>query len=265
VEHPEKKFKLIQEEGMSLLLDENSGERIRLALGTNVTGLIGIKKYEPTETGVCIGGKPAGFFPSFIQKTDQKRIQNLPHWPQKYTDLEFEITEKLEGSSITCYYHNGRFGICSRNFELKQLDNNESVAVQTLLRLGIREKLLELKLNIALQGEIIGPGIQGNIYKLREHEWRVFDVFLINEQRYATHAEREEILDKLQWKLRVPFLGMKVLNGLTVETLLEMAIGTSQLKKDVQREGIVFKSTRLVKGKTKSFKAISNVYLLKQK
>lgn len=144
--------------------------------------------------------------PTFV---DQPRIQNLPEYLETHASVEFEITEKLEGSSITVFYHKSRFGICSRNFELKLDDNTESVAVKVVSELGVKNVLESFGKNIALQGELIGPGIQGmhpihvflhvgNIYKLPTHDWKIFDIWLIDELRYATPDERHEILKQLK-------------------------------------------------------------------
>src|SRR5690349_20011296 len=88
-----------------------------------------------------------------------------------------------------------RFGICSRNLELKV--NPESSVVKTLLEMGVEEKLMSYQKNIALQGEFIGPKIQAYLYKLENFTWKIFDVYLIDLQRYATRDERIQILTDL--------------------------------------------------------------------
>eukprot|EP01114_Cavostelium_apophysatum_P003920 TRINITY_DN14060_c0_g1_i2.p1 TRINITY_DN14060_c0_g1~~TRINITY_DN14060_c0_g1_i2.p1 ORF type:complete len:374 (-),score=72.77 TRINITY_DN14060_c0_g1_i2:114-1235(-) len=209
--------------GMTLaLLDQADQSLMKLDLGTNLTDLIGVTKYELPDVGVNVGGLRANAFPSFIRKTDQERIQNLPDYPEFYGDIDFEVTEKLEGSSISCYYRiddtgAGRFGICSRNLELQVENNDESAAVKTLLSMGIKEKLEKYGKSVALQGEFIGPGVQCNIYKLTSHEWRIFDVFFINEYRYATGPERIQFLKDLGLeKSMVPVLEIRKIGGMTV-------------------------------------------------
>jgi RNA ligase (TIGR02306 family) len=84
----------------------------------DVTEILGIKKWEkaiPAQlAGVCKGN-----FPSLIPKTDQERVQNLKKEIQAAQGLVFEVTEKLEGSSMTCYLIDGEFGVCSRNMNLE--------------------------------------------------------------------------------------------------------------------------------------------------
>lgn len=103
----------------------------------DVTSALGILKYEPAEDESSekesprVGGnvfsrmlakhrKHTAVFPSFIPKTDQERIQNMvQRWGQcADSGEEFEVTYKLDGSSMTAYYKDGVVGVCSRNLEL---------------------------------------------------------------------------------------------------------------------------------------------------
>lgn len=179
--------------------------------------------------------------------------------------MPFEITEKIEGSSITAFLYNGQFGICSRNYQILELETNENVAVRSLMQFKINEKLSEYGQSIALQGEFIGKAIQGNIYKLDEYNWLIFDVFLIDQKRFASPEERYKILNDLKLSDKhVPIIHKNFsIKGMKVPDFLKQAEGNSVLRKGCQREGLVFKSSKLVDGQIISFKAISNLYLLK--
>ncbi|EFA81999.1 hypothetical protein PPL_05234 [Heterostelium album PN500] len=203
---------------------------------------------------------------------DQPRIQNLPLYPTTYAHVEFEVTEKLEGSSVTVYHYKGVNGTCSRNFELNFENCQKQSEIKDVLvdKMKLYDRLDKLNLNIALQGEFIGPKVQGNIYGILELCWRCFDIWMIDQNRYATHAERVDIMEKLglPWSdYGVPYLGTYKLEGKTLKDILEMANGFSQLKGSkpkVLREGIVFKSTTVENNSIITFKAISNQYLLKK-
>jgi len=263
------------------IIDKSDNDKvIPLQIGIDLTDFIGIKKY------VEFVYQPRGGnrlrspnmnlipFPVFLKKTDQTRIQNLSRFITQYADIEFEITEKLEGSSITVYHFNGKSGICSRNFQLVDLTfQMEHALIQDL---DILSKITNSKENIALQGEIIGPGIQGNIYNLPKAMYRVFDIWLIEKQRYATFQERIDLMDKLgiPWsKHGVPVYNnsFKFDPNMNVDSLLKLADGFSLLKESkakVLREGLVFKSKSLIGGgdpHVLSFKVISNEYLIKKK
>ncbi|KYQ88855.1 hypothetical protein DLAC_10659 [Tieghemostelium lacteum] len=263
------------------LVDTNTKEVIPLQIGYNVTKFIGITKIQDNHGRGRGGGGTSIFskvmvksnlleFPSFIRKTDQTRIQNCPHYLEDFAQVQFEVTEKLEGSSITAYHHKGVSGICSRNYEIKNVEESVEINQVLLKDLNILERLQKLKLSIAIQGEIIGPKIQGNIYGLEKSEFRVFDIFLIETQRYATHQERVDIMKQMElpWEdYGVPFICEMKLAGKKLSEILDMANGFSQLKGSrpkVLREGLVFKSKSVENNRVVTFKSISNQYLLKK-
>lgn len=219
--------------------------------GDDVTERLGVAKWEPA-LPACLGGEAIGVFPGWIHKTDQERIQNIPQ--VLGAALEYEVTVKLDGSSMTVYHRDGETGVCSRNLNLRNTETNTFWMVAK--RYGLPDKLAEIG-NIAIQGELIGPGIQGNKEKLKAHDLYVFDVWLIDDQRYASAAERRLIVDRLGLK-HVPILHASAVAPVTVSDALKIAEGPS-LNPDVQREGLVFKSLC----GTVSWKAISNKWLLK--
>ena len=149
--------------GFPWLRDKNGGMVI-LSEGDDVSELLGIIKWEPPcEGGAQIQGQAKGTFPHFIRKTDQERCQNLKKDIQRHYDAgtQFEATLKLDGSSITVYYKDGDVGVCSRNQELKLNDENkDNTFVKTATTLGLVSALQAYGKNIAVQGELMGPGTQ---------------------------------------------------------------------------------------------------------
>ena len=230
--------------------------------GEDVSELLGIVKWE-MPMNAQLAGMARGNFPSVIPKTDQERVQNLKgEIAQAITDgLNFEVTEKLEGSSMTVYLIDGVFGVCSRNLDLKETEDN--TFWQVARRDGIEAKMRASLLggDFAIQGELIGPGIQGNIYKLSKPEFWVFDVYNISGGFYMNPAPRREFI-KVMGLLHVPVMSTYEDLGVgTMEELLTWAEGPSALTLSQEREGIVFKQVN--GGMT--FKAISNKYLLGEK
>ena len=227
--------------------------------GMDVSDLLGIVKWE-RPMNAQLAGMAKGNFPTVIPKTDQERVQNLKgEIAQAITDgLNFEVTEKLEGSSMTVYLIDGVFGVCSRNLDLKETEDN--TFWQVARRDGIEAKMRASLLggDFAIQGELIGPGIQGNIYKLSKPEFWVFDVYNISGGFYMNPAPRREFI-KVMGLLHVPVMSTYEDLGVgTMEELLTWAEGPSALTLSQEREGIVFKQVN--GGMT--FKAISNKYLL---
>ncbi len=224
--------------------------------GTDVTELLNIKKWEKP-MNAQLAGLCKGNFPSQIPKTDQERVQNLTAEIGAGQGSFYEVTEKLEGSSMTCYLIDGEFGVCSRNLDLKRDENNAFWKAAT--QNGIEEKMRKFGNDFAIQGELIGPGIQENIYKLSETKFYVFDVYDIADGRYLNPQDRRELIDVMGLN-HVPVLNTCYVLNATVEQILNSAEGQSVMAK-TEREGIVFKHVN--GGMT--FKAISNEYLLGEK
>ena len=229
--------------------------------GDDVSELLGIVKYEapiPAE----LAGEVRGMFPSLIPKTDQERIQNLSveleNW--KAEKLTWEITEKLDGSSMTVYVIDGEVGVCSRNLDLKP--NEDNSLWRAAYKHNLPAKLADIGRNIAVQGELIGNGIQGNMYKMRDQDFYVYDIYDIEAGCYFTPAEREAFVAVFNLN-HCPVLGTyETAEFTTVEHLLKFAEAKSVVGDFIvgpEREGLVFKCRE----KQLSFKAISNRFLLK--
>lgn len=229
-----------------------------LELNKDVSDSLGIVKYEPP-IPANLAGLVKGQFPSFIQKTDEERIQNLSSELQEWKkeNITFYMTEKLDGSSATFYLRDGEFGVCSRNLDLLETEDNTYWKVAR--ELNIEEKLRELGRDIAIQGELIGEGIQKNPYKIKGHTVRFFNVFDIDKFEKSSRDEfLEIIIDKMGLET-VPVHMLPLPLTHDVAGLLELAEGKSQLNKDTEREGLVIRSL----DNKISFKAISNKFLLK--
>lgn len=226
--------------------------------GEDVTAELGILKYE-APIPAQLAGEVRGMFPGVIPKTDQERIQNLVSeletWTANY--LTWEVTEKLDGSSMTVYVHDEDEGVCSRNLNLKESDTNSLWKLAR--KYDMIMKIRATGRNLALQGEIIGEGIQGNPYKLKGQDFYLFDVYDIDQGRYLSPNERVRLTVELELK-HVPFVsGGYIIDTQDVQALLEFAEGKSQLCATTEREGLVFKCNQ----DHYSFKAISNKFLLK--
>lgn len=221
----------------------------------DVSEELNIQKWE-APVNAQLTGLIKGNFPSVLRKTDQERLQNLKLELQSYAGKEFEITEKLEGSSMTCYIIDGVFGVCSRNLDLKPDENNTfwKVAIEQEIEYRMR---LEGMNNMAIQGELIGPGIQGNIYKLNFPKFYIFDVFSCHEGQYIEPEIRQKMVGKLGLN-HVPTITVSLQLNPNMDELLEIAQGPSLLNPKQEREGIVFKACKF----PFTFKAISNKYLL---
>lgn len=225
--------------------------------GEDVTDILGIQKYE-APIPAQLAGQVRGNFPSFIPKTDQERIQNLgtelSEWARRETT--WEVTEKLDGSSMTAYLYQGEFGVCSRNLDLKEDDNNSFWRAARAHE--IEYKLRSLGRNLALQGELIGEGIQKNRYEIKGQQFFLFDIYDIDAGRYLNGRERLDLLHELDIN-HCPILARSIsLVCATQDILLKEAEGVSELNPQAEREGLVYKCIEM----QASFKCISNKFLL---
>jgi RNA ligase (TIGR02306 family) len=244
-------------QGLLMPLDEVLPGTHSFGEDADVTEYFGIVKWEKA-VPAQLAGQVKGNFPTLIPKTDQERVQNLKKEIAACQGMRFEVTEKLEGSSMTVYVNGEDFGVCSRNLDLKRDENNSFWA--TAIKYDIENRLKEHGFNdIAIQGELIGPGVQDNIYKLSQLEFRVFDVYSIKGGEYLTPQNRRHIVNVLGLT-HVPVLEEEFVLDMDVDGLLTKAEGKSTLF-STEREGIVFK--QVDGGMT--FKAISNKYLLNEK
>jgi len=239
-------------------------------LGTDVTDMLGIVKYDPPLPS-CLGGVVKGFLPEFIPKTDETRVQVLERVIAQHKGREVYYTEKLDGSSATIFVYGNQQGVCGRGLWFHDDDPNNSIC-QIVRELKVLPKLRKLSEEercwYALQAEVIGPGIQKNHYALSKTQLRVFNVLKINDGRQGTHLVHVDDMSRIASAVgleTIPMLGTFILDH-TVDQLVEMSKGKSQLNPKIHREGIVIRPLAEVNDPTMgrlSFKAINPDFLLK--
>ena len=213
-------------------------------------------------------------WPSWVVKTDEERVQNMP-WILN-DKSPWIATEKIDGTSTTFTMKRGKnhifgrdkneFYVCSRNVVFTKPDQpcfyDSNVYLEMAKKYKIEEFLTEF-LNthpnvewVTLQGETYGPGIQKRDYHAPEHMFMGFNFITDVDGRWnslvaADYCSKNEI----PW---VPILNENFILPDTVDELLTIATGESVCDHDL-REGIVFRS----QDGTKSFKAVSNEFLLR--
>ncbi|MBC8044285.1 MAG: RNA ligase (ATP) [Rhizobacter sp.] len=227
----------------------------------DVTEMLGIVKYEPP-VPESLTGTAKGGFPSFIPKTDETRVQVLQEMLSKYKGTPCYVTEKLDGTSVTFFIKDGVFGVCSRNLEL--LETSESVPWKIARQLNIETKLRALNRNLALQGELIGAGVQGNKYKLKTQAVFFFTAFDIDAYRFLDYADFAAMMKHLELQ-SVPIASTAFELTDDIDELVSLSVARSQLNAAVWREGVVI---RPLQEKTDmmgrvSFKVINPEFLLK--
>ena len=249
--------------------------------GYDVTESLGIQKWEAV-LPAQLQGQAAGTFPTnLIPKTDQERIQNCfgdiqkrakrfateKVWnaetqtleehpvdiPADFKEPTYEVTMKLDGSSCTIFRWEGNLRVCSRNLELKINDENKD---NTFVATALKHDN-QIPDGFAFQGEVMGPGIQGNREGFTEHKFFVFDIFDIQKHEYLSPIERRRFCNMVQLE-HVPMYDAAKFAPRSVEEGLALAEGPSINHKI--REGLVWKCNE---DPGFSFKTISQTFLLK--
>lgn len=93
-------------------------------------------------------------------------VHNCQNLSNEWEDIQNEdwfVTEKVDGTSFTCYIKGDEFGVCSRNMDLKETDGNTHWKVARAL--GLEEKMRDMResfgqVDFAIQAELLGEGIQ---------------------------------------------------------------------------------------------------------
>lgn len=234
-----------------------------LPVGSDLTDILGVEKYEPPIPAQISGDARTFRWP--IPKTDETRVQQDEEhgFLDALSGRPYYIALKLDGTS--CSYiidpEDGEYHACGRNYSYRRNPGHAFWAVDE--RYGIEAGLRSLGGHIAVQGEIVGPGIQCNKMGLKEFDFYVFNVV---DARTRKRLDLDEALDvSARIGLRfVPILERGDSFSYSAADLLEMARGKYRDHfpgaRDTQdREGIVIRS---LCGKI-SFKAINNDFLLK--
>ena len=237
------------------IINRNGFSIDKFNINDDLTEMLRIEKYEPP-IPANLSGVIKGGFPGFLFKTDEERIQNLTDKYEEYLKETFYVSEKLDGSSMTIFLRDDKFGICSRNYELERSDENTFWEVAKNLK--IEEKLKKLGKNISIQGELIGEGIQKNPYKIKGQTIRIFNVFDIDKQEYYNLKNFKNFLNEIEIE-SVPILDENFKLPKNINDLIKMANGKSKLE-NTKREGLVIRSLN----RKISFKVISNKFLLSE-
>lgn len=226
-------------------------------------------------------------FPYWVSKTDEERIQNIPHVLEQFADEMIYVTEKIDGQSATFTgkmipVFNGwlgtilpkkfKFVVCSRNLTT----NDRGSLYWRVAKKYNLEQILKENPNLTIQGEQNDTKVQGNKYGFREPMLHVFNIINHKKGYYYDSFEIHEFCEKYNLPV-VPILGVAIrdspfgddLNytpclrhlGSTVPDIVEFSKGKSVIA-NIPREGVVI---RCIKGGKKilSFKCINPDFLLK--
>ena len=210
-------------------------------------------------------------WPEWLSKTDEERIQNYPYLLRDNQETDIYVTEKLDGQSASYFYKKEQsflflkkfiFGVCSRNIWLKtKIQNNYwRVAIQ----FDLQNKLKIYNYEMAIQGEIVGEGIQKNKYNIKGLDFYVFNIYDIKNKIWYGYDTIEIIATYLGLKV-VPliYIGKMKDYAKDIPEIVQKSNDKSALY-NIKREGIVVRQKNNNKAQRElSFKVISPEFLLK--
>ena len=218
--------------------------------GEDVTEVMDIKKYEPVEdaspkkkTGLsgfmwnhaltrplmrlftAFSDNEIKAFPSwYISKSDETNLQDCSFVLEKDKDVPCYVTIKMEGQSGTFLWQPkrnvfgfkknlGRFTICSRNnayFVKRGMPHLFDLAESLDVKSSLEKYYKKHGVLLAVQGEVVGPKIQKNIYDLPCHHFFVYTIKDITHNRLLSYNELISAFKELSdgntiWRL-VPLL-----------------------------------------------------------
>ncbi len=236
-------------------------------LGTDVTELLGVKKWE-IEERITTGGTMIGTLPYDIPHTDETRVQAEPGLIQEFAGLEYYISTKMDGSSHSVGIDENGFHVTGHNYEYK--DDGNSPFYELVKSTDLRAKMEAFAADhnlssFTIQGELCAPGIQKNRLKLTKPAWYVFTV-RENGKRVSLNRMLEVCATLGLENVPIEEVGTDLpAKYPTVEALLERADGN--YPKGGKKEGIVIRPTEPVYceliSAALSMKVVSNKYLLK--
>jgi len=208
-------------------------------------------------------------WPSWVVKTDEERVQNIP-WILS-DKSEWIATEKIDGTSTTATVHKKKFGkgynfyICSRNVVFdkpdKQCFYEKNYYTEMAEKYNFQDVLTDYATKhnlewVTLQGETYGPGVQKRDYSIDHTEFAGFNLITSTDGRLNSLRAAEIMHEyNIPW---VPIVDVAFVLPDTVDELINIATDKSEID-GKEREGLVFRS----QDGTKSFKAVSNEFLIK--
>ena len=210
-------------------------------------------------------------WPSWVQKTDEERIENMPFVLQNKNP--WIATEKIDGSSTTFTMKRGKhkkkdFYVCSRNVCFDSVDkpcyydtNIYWEMAQKYHMFEVLSQLLDVLPAaewVTIQGETYGEGVQRNTYGLTGHDFMAFNLITSDKGRWNS-CDMKEILEKGYHIPCVPILNDNYILPDTVEELREYVNSQPSVIDGEIKEGIVCRSPDGIH----SFKCVSPEYLLK--
>lgn len=218
-------------------------------LPKDLTKYLGVEKYEPPV--VNMGNCALHRLPEVSPYYDIEGADRNQHIIDYLIELGVDVvvTEKLEGTnhSTVVEVPDYNLRVCQRSGEVVLMEERAvSMYHEGAKFSGLPEKAKEMAIffgqTVTLRGEMVGPKIQENFYRLKKLEVICFEAALSGQP--MDWIDEKELMDRLKIK-RVPelFVG-KLKDYLAGQTIQEVSNGVSALNNKLLREGVVIRPVR---------------------
>jgi hypothetical protein len=264
-------------------------EGTNLKEGTDVTDVLGIRKYDPEELQEQspkqmlankhrnpvvlwfmrfkwfrnlykkLYKKPIKQYPETVQKSDETNIEKLFNvYKTQRPDELYYLTEKMEGQAGAWMLvgKHRKYLVFSHNVIQNPKDNSNWSRVGKIY--GLENILKEQKRNLCIQGEVCGPNIQKHIYGFTDLKLFVYKITDTDTGETFNLLELISFCDAYGLTF-VPLLKTKQMLPNTLDEVLSDCEGLSVYGDKVPREGVVWRS---MKDQSIGFKAKSRSYQL---
>lgn len=208
--------------------------------GNDVTDIIGVKHYEkPISSELDDGRGLRQPLPGFLIITDEDNLRSYPDALPEMYGRPYYITRKEDGSSGTYFVKGNEFGVCSRRIQLKDSETNGFWKIARKYNIEAALRAAFPNADVAIQGEVVGPKIQGNRLGLKELDFRLFNIFDIVSRTYLNYTKVVEFTSKYGIPM-VPTIATGSAFGYSLEELIKLA---NEQKYDTGKaaEGIVIR------------------------
>lgn len=225
---------------------------------------------------IFFGGKKTSSWPAWVQKTDEERIENLPHWLED--KCTWVATEKVDGTSTTFTLRRKKYPwekhdyrVCSRNVCFDRPGRNcyydTNVYLEMSEKYHMEDILTDILENdstldfVTIQAETYGASIQKRDYSMKDHDMAVFNLIFGFKDGSKIRFNPMEMTGKLrEYNIPcVPIINTAYILPDTIEELREYVDSEPSAIDGQMKEGIVFRS---LDGE-RSFKCVSPNFLMK--
>ena len=214
-----------------------------------ITKFLGVTKYDPPpvlEKNANLLPLPSGQAPYDIEGADRNQ-----HIVDLMMDRQVGVMEKMEGQNFSVTRQEDKTFVNQRNFTIQVKEGAVHSFWALAEKFGLLDKVKQIPgREVIIYGEMCGPSIQGNIYKLKQHTIFVFDIRVDNKwmpleemmktMGFTTPNELGHYVNE-QGLAMAPLLFKGTLKEYLKDQSVQSVSNGNSLYGDTLREGIVIK------------------------